>query len=175
MIGDNCHNCSNIISSNPHHWKGDSVCKPCYHHLYLKEWSTRNPEYHYNQNKKYLELHPDYFRKYKRDTRYRLMTVLCNGEPKCFLCSEDNPIMLHIDHINGDGWYDRTVRFIDKRGNHSRVKLNLYYIKHIEEAREKLQVLCYQHHFTKSIENGDCNGYRNRIIDNNQTKLFLDH
>ena len=57
------------------------------------------------------------------------------GGAKCVECGYNNPLGLQFDHINSDGSKDR------KEIGAGRT-LILYYARHPQEARLKLQVLC---------------------------------
>jgi hypothetical protein len=61
---------------------------------------------------------------------------------KCVECGIIDIRMLEIDHINGGGTSDRRQR--------GPAGVILYYIRNIEEAKEKLQVLCANHHRVKT-------------------------
>jgi hypothetical protein len=57
-----------------------------------------------------------------------------------------NPLCLNIDHKNGDGYLDKK-RF---KGPSETLR---YYLKHPEEAKLKLQILCSYCHCLKTLEN----------------------
>ncbi len=66
---------------------------------------------------------------------------------KCCVCGYDKDLRaLQLDHIHGDGKKDRI-----RVGN----KIARYYIKNLDEAKEKLQVLCSNCHSIKTHENHD--------------------
>lgn len=70
---------------------------------------------------------------YQRDKRMRIVLL---GElgGKCLRCGYDEDVRaLQLDHINNDGHLDRK-----ERGH----KLYRYYINHLDEAKQRLQVLC---------------------------------
>ena len=77
---------------------------------------------------------------------------------KCVICGYDKNILgLVLDHKNGDGHQDRK-----EKGS----KIARYYIKHLEEAHDKLQVLCATCNQIKSYEENEHNRSR-RIIETN--------
>ena len=57
-------------------------------------------------------------------------------------CFITDPHQLHADHKNGGGNNDR-------RRFDSSEELYRYYLSHLDEAEEKLQVLCANHHMKK--------------------------
>lgn len=71
--------------------------------------------------------------------RTELVTILGS---KCVICAIDDPEMLHLDHIYDDGQID-----LEKFG--SGTSMYLYYLKHQDEAKAKLQVLCANHNWKK--------------------------
>lgn len=86
--------------------------------------------------------------------RDSLLDVL--GSRVCVRCGFADKRALNIDHINGGGNQDKK-RFGGKYGS----RFVLYYIRHPEEARRKLQVLCSNCNQIKKIENGECVGRTN--------------
>lgn len=72
-------------------------------------------------------------KKYQYDKRLTIMNYL--GGTKCIKCGSEEYEGLELDHINGDGKIDRE-RFGDSN------RMVYYYSKHLDEAKEKLQVLC---------------------------------
>lgn len=74
---------------------------------------------------------------------------------KCVCCGYDKNIVgLVLDHINGDGGEDR------KRIG---TKIARYYVNHIDEAKQKLQVLCATCNQIKAYEEKEHNKTR-RVI-----------
>lgn len=71
---------------------------------------------------------------------------------KCVKCQYDKDIRaLVLDHKNGDGEKDRK-----EKGS----KIQRYYILHLEEAKNNLQVLCANCNVIKAIENNEHNRSR---------------
>lgn len=68
-------------------------------------------------------------------SRYRLMEIL--NQYTCIKCEEGDYRCLHFDHINGGG-----NKYRKKFGTHGSRETVRYYLKHPEEARINLQVLC---------------------------------
>lgn len=68
---------------------------------------------------------------------------------KCVICGYDkNVVGLVLDHKHGDGYQDRK-----EKGS----KIARYYIKHLDEAHERLQVLCATCNQIKSYEENEHN------------------
>jgi len=67
---------------------------------------------------------------------------------KCIRCGIDDGRVLQFDHINGGGNEER-IRF---RSSNAMVR---YYIRHPEEAIDKLQVLCANCNWIKRHERGE--------------------
>jgi hypothetical protein len=75
---------------------------------------------------------------------------------KCVSCGYDKNIAgLVLDHKNGDGHQDRK-----EKGS----RIARYYIKHLDEAHEKLQVLCATCNQIKSYEENEHNVSRRITI-----------
>ena len=78
--------------------------------------------------------------------RQELLTYLGG---KCVQCGYDKDLRgLVLDHIHGDGSEDRK-----KRG----AKIFRYYLKNLEEANQRLQVLCATCNQIKAFENNEHN------------------
>jgi hypothetical protein len=77
----------------------------------------------------------------RRRVRRELLTLL--GD-KCAVCSTLKRI--EIDHKLAGGSKDR----LDRGNNHDMYR---YYLKHPEEAKEKLQLLCKEHNLDKEFAN----------------------
>jgi 5-methylcytosine-specific restriction endonuclease McrA len=81
-----------------------------------------------------------YFLRDKRDRKF--LIDFLGG--KCAGCGYSKDIRaLQLDHKNSDGKKDR-----DRLGN----RVTRYYVKHLEEAKEKLQVLCANCNTIKRIQ-----------------------
>lgn len=79
----------------------------------------------------------------RRDTDKRESLVIFLGG-QCVKCGyKENIKALELDHKNNDGDLDRK-----RLGN----KIYRYYVKNLEEAREKLQILCANCNKIKAIE-----------------------
>jgi len=110
------------------------------HAIHQKRWNERHPE-------KVKELAQK--RKiYKKQSRLKLLELLANGSPYCKNCGFTDVRALQLDHINGGGNDDR------KRLGGSDVEIT-YYLKHLNEARETLQVLCANCNWVKKYENNE--------------------
>ena len=80
--------------------------------------------------------------------RLKLLDLLDNRQ--CRVCGERDFRKLQIDHINNDGYKDR-----------ARHQNNLHvsnYLKHPDEAKEKLQVLCGSCHRLKTYQQQTARG-----------------
>ena len=84
---------------------------------------------------------------YNLRQRARLFDIL--GGQKCIKCEYDDFRALQIDHKSGNGLED--IRRIGGGG----VNLVQYYMKHKDEAREKLQVLCANCNWIKRYEESE--------------------
>jgi hypothetical protein len=87
-----------------------------------------------------------YIAKFQLDPRTNIIIFL---GAKCNKCNSDNIDSLEIDHIKGDGWEDR--KYFTENGVH----IWSYYMTFLEEAAEKLQLLCFDCHREKTKQNGD--------------------
>lgn len=145
--------------------------------IWSKNWRTRNPKRHKQIYEDWMALHPgkkkEYDRSYylrhstdrstpsyKSQVRFRvfiqtrrlrekLLHIL--GQFWCQNCGEHDQRCLHIDHIYDNGYEDR-IRF-----GGDPTKMARYYIKHPEEARSKLQIMCANCNWRKRYENGNTN------------------
>lgn len=84
--------------------------------------------------------------KYRNNTKYRkkvrllLLALLAN---RCAVCGTSEHI--ELDHINGAGSKDRILK-------HNNWEMYRYYLKHPDEAKEKLQLLCKTHNLRKEAD-----------------------
>jgi len=88
----------------------------------------------------------DQLSRYPIDPRSKLILFLGG---KCSKCGDTNLEYLEVDHIKGDGWEDRV--YFKK----NQINIWNYYLIFLEEAAEKLQLLCVDCHKEKTRENGD--------------------
>ncbi len=93
----------------------------------------------YRRGSKYRE----YVREHTKQRRLNLMNHL--GGIECKHCGCVYYTILDIDHIDPKHSKEDRIRF---SSNHI---MNAYYLKHLEEASQKLQILCRA-----------CNGAKNR-------------
>ncbi len=77
--------------------------------------------------------------------RVRRELLLLLGK-RCIVC--DTTERIEIDHKTAGGNADR----LSKGNNHDMYR---YYLKHPEEAKEKLQLLCKKHNLHKEFANGE--------------------
>lgn len=86
---------------------------------------------------------PNKVREYRYRVKDKLFDILGH---KCVKCGFDDKRALQFDHKNGDGNIDRK-----KLGGCD--ASYRYYVKHPEEAKEKLQVMCANCNWIKRAEN----------------------
>jgi 5-methylcytosine-specific restriction endonuclease McrA len=85
-----------------------------------------------------------------RDDGYRIEVIKFLGG-KCSLCGYEKDFRaLQLDHKNSDGHLDRK-----KPGRKG--KISRYYVKNLDEAKEKLQILCANCNKIKQIESKEYN------------------
>jgi len=84
-------------------------------------------------------------RDYNITVKERLFQIL--GGAKCIRCGFSDKRALQFDHINGGGTQDKL-----KHAGHLD-RMRRYYLKHPEEARKNLQVLCANCNWIKRIDN----------------------
>ena len=99
-----------------------------------KDGIIENAGIRFQQNKDeiYLKINPRRNEKYY-ETRKSLFNLL--GGHICKQCKFTDPRALNIDHVDNTGYLD------DKRFDDDRQR-NAYYLKHIDEAINLLQILC---------------------------------
>lgn len=134
---------------------------------YLIEYRQKNRErrkltdrIYYEQHKKAIFLRTRLRqRKVRPMLKAKLFEIL--GGACCCLCGycKDTRV-LQFDHIKNDGHIDR------KRFGRAVMTMYRYYIKHPEEAKEKLQILCancnfekYYHTFADQEDSNSCSLY----------------
>ena len=103
--------------------------------------------------------------KYSDEKRFQLMEFLgnrcsCSRNGGCWHdgpCQVDDDRCLQIDHIRGGGSVDIRLR----GGNGSMV---VYYLKHLDEAKRNLQVLCSNCNWVKRDRNNEVNSTQSRWL-----------
>ena len=123
---------------------------------------TLSKEEYNNYMKNYRKTHPEYMEKANirlKEKRLKLMDVL--GGRICSNCGFNDIRALQIDHKNGQGHRERL--------NHkdSNYLMYLYYLKNLESAKEKLQVLCANCNWIKRSVDKECKGKLNENISQN--------
>lgn len=171
------------IESNPNHnrerHQRDLLRDPDINKKAYRKRIARDPDYIKKHYQAVLKNHPNISReksdKHRRPIRIRLCKILEDGRIKCRGCNVDDIGLLSFDHIEGDGLEDR-IRF-----NNQPEVLWAYYITHPDEAKQKLQALCKNCHWIKSLKNGDLKRRPKPLMNNNkniengeQLKLFDD-
>lgn len=119
----------------------------------LRESSSmdrRKTTYEYDPKQK-RRADPEYraaerIRNLARVLKYRTDLITLLGA-KCLFCDFSDIRALQLDHIHGGG-----TKELDKNGN---VSMYYYYLKHPEEAKEKLQVLCANCNWIKRVKNDE--------------------
>lgn len=81
--------------------------------------------------------------------------------PCCAICSRTDSRMFIFHHFNADGKEDR-ARFGNNRNG---LKMKVYYTKHPDEARMKLQIVCYLCHKEKFSETLQLRKRRKEVLD----------
>jgi hypothetical protein len=125
-----------------------------------KEGYHQNPEYYCARAREYYYTHREQRKSYaleyqkrnkdlkrvwnmndRRRVRRLLLELLGS---KCAVCGTFEYI--ELDHLNARGTIDR-----NNRGNNW--NMYRYYLKHPEEAKQKLQLLCKSHNLRKEFDN----------------------
>ena len=83
--------------------------------------------------------------------RYRKEVIAFFGG-RCIHCGFYNWRVLQLDHINGDGFKERTNKGTNRRSSHKRWK---YIREHPEEARRRFQLLCANCNWIKRHERAE--------------------
>jgi len=96
------------------------------------------------KNSKYCAEHELYYNNYLLTLKYKIYSAY---GAKCACCGEDEIAFLCVDHVNDDGYVDRSNGI---RGNRLYVKI----IK--ENFPEKYQILCHNCNHAKSFNPGGC-------------------
>lgn len=142
-------------------------CNKCDEHKPLSEFyknKTQPSGYagtckscHKKENLAYRHRHPE--RVYKKELagketiKVEVFTHYCGGAPKCNRCGLDDIRALTIDHINGDGWKDRSA---SRRGG-----IQFYRWLKSYGYPTNVQVLCMSCQWIKRYENCEMN-HQNR-------------
>ncbi len=99
--------------------------------------------------------HPEYVKKdYENRIRYRLELMDILGGKKCKQCGFTDNRALHIDHIKGGG-----CREYKPQHGYNSMRMYVFYVKHPEQAKKKLQVLCANCNSIKRYTNGELNHF----------------
>lgn len=115
-------------------------------------WIKNNPNYSKKYNKKYWGKYGKELNRKKLEYKAKLRHIIldyygckCN----CLGCSETNPKFLSIDHVNNDGYKDKT--------NGKRLSGITLYSKIIKEGfPDKYQILCYNCNLGRAFNGGTC-------------------
>jgi hypothetical protein len=107
-----------------------------------KKYYREHREAIVERQKKYKREHMEIITKKRQEKDEKLFRILTpEGQtPRCAKCGLTDFRFFEIHHINGDGREDR------QRFNNDNSVIKNYYVKHPEEARQKLQILCYADH-----------------------------
>lgn len=121
------------------------------HSLLSPEKLQKKLEYNRQYLHEYREVKGDKWdeqrRLYTIQLKTRLMQIL--GQDACVYCGCQLFPCLQFDHINSGGTRDA------KRFGNQSIRMKQYYIKHPEEARKTLQVLCANCNWLKRWRNGE--------------------
>lgn len=82
---------------------------------------------------------------------------------KCIRCGFDNLLTLQLDHINGGGCSE-----VKKFGGGT--QMQNYYIRHPEEAKQTLQVLCANCNWIKRHDRSEHGKRRSSLVNNQSSK-----
>ena len=133
-------------------WKDYDVPNKDWYEANKEYYKRRALAYYYANKKDVIKRVVEYNRQNKEKKREwsnrdrarvrRELVALLGGQ--CFDCK--TTIRLEIDHILGGGCADRLAR----GNNHDMYR---YYLKHPEEAKAKLQLLCKKHNLDKEFRN----------------------
>jgi len=140
LIENTCENCGDKFRSVR---KKRSCSKSCYQREYRKNPGVMEQLRRYARIFSKTEKCRVYHRERHKMNRLQIMYHL--GGVICIDCSCQDYDKLQLDHINGDGTQDRT-KFLG-----SAKEMVWYYVKHLDEAKQKLQVRCLS-----------CNNAKNR-------------
>jgi hypothetical protein len=99
---------------------------------YMRKWKHTHPEIVARINKKYKEENPDKIWQWQAigDARWKAQAYLKLG-CKCRRCGEANPLVLTLNHINGNGHKDR---------NHYSTEALCH---QVVNGRDDLELLCH--------------------------------
>lgn len=111
---------------------------------YQKEWQKQ-----YRQSDKYLEWRKEALRKQSLKAKELKQSIVNHYGGKCNCCGISELCFLSIDHINNDGYLERTGK--------SRTSGYFMYKKIIaKNYPDNLQVLCFNCNFAKQHNGGKC-------------------
>jgi hypothetical protein len=118
---------------------------------YAVEYRLKNRDYFRNYNiewkknnmERYRTSQNNWFKNYREINRKNIFSIL--GD-RCIMCGFSDPRALQIDHINGGGNKEKK-----RLGNCD--KIVSYYLKHQEEIKDKIQLLCANCNWIKKSEN----------------------
>lgn len=107
----------------------------------------------------------------KSDNRKELLQKLGG---KCNKCGQSDMRLLHIDHIQGQGYLEKEY-FIEKE------KMYEFYLKYFKEELSYLQILCVSCNIAKRMDNKEGRGrpnlatilgaYQNSLLEENEREL----
>lgn len=123
-----------------------------------KKWKEENKEHvreiNLQSGRRFRIKNKGYYNKYYLSIKQKMFEIIgC----RCIKCGLDDFRTLQFDHINGGGGKE-----IKQFGNS--VVMLRYYVKHPEEAKEKLQVLCANCNWIKRYENSNESGGAHNIF-----------
>jgi len=100
-----------------------------------------------------------------RKIRFQLIEFL--GGPICVHCGFSDIRAIQIDHINGDG-----SEQLKEFGSNREIMMT-YYLKHLDQAKEDLQILCANCNWIKRDENDECKRIEIGVVDDETLKNII--
>lgn len=156
-----------------------SYCRPC-QTLNMRDWRARNPERNRDNGKRsdkkrYLNIakytekrrmrankwklsNPEEYKRQCREKYHRIRDrVIKKLGDRCTCCGEHRKTMLHVDHINNDGFLERQGRL---RSSYTMMKR----ILRDANAHDRYQTLCASCNHSKARNGGICEHKTERRI-----------
>jgi len=137
-----------------------------YEKQWAKEYGVRNRAMLSIKGKKWREkVGKEYMANYhKNHNKLRKETIFNAEGNKCKCCGETDPIYFQIDHINNDGYLERSMKFYERYPGMKGVKKASYTARGFNESKvtiskylaspEKYQLLCANCNVAKHLNGG---------------------
>jgi len=98
---------------------------------YMRRWKKEHKEYVNTLNREYKEDNPEKWLLWHNISWARLKAkAIVKLEGKCRMCGESNPLLLTLNHINGDGFKDKHL------------STDAMYRQVLSGKRDDLELLC---------------------------------